>query len=108
MDDITRVYIYQEISWGDRLGFHLATDSFHGGFYAAEPLVMSRVDEDKAGIFRPPAMYLTRGACQAIFDQLYVIGLRPSRPFGDDEAVIKAQKEHIMDLRKMLSIDEQI
>lgn len=71
-----------------------------GGRRVALPVVMEQVSPDPPLNPTPATFSLSLDAAQKLIDQLYAIGLRPSK-MEDNSPVIGAMKEHIADLRRM-------
>lgn len=74
-----------------------------GAVRIGKPVEMATVGTDEASRYEraPETFALSLEACQKLVDQLYALGIRPSK-IQYDSPVVLAQQAHIDDLRRIV------
>lgn len=73
-----------------------------GGIIAiAQPLVMQAVDGRDLGATFPPTAMIDDSAAQGLMDELWRLGIRPTR-LKDQAGALEATQRHLEDMRRLV------
>lgn len=92
------MYFYaQREMFSNRIALHIA-ESTNSGTAVARPLVMTEISD---AMQTAPCVRLTTTEAQALMDELWNVGLRPSEGSGSAGAMAAIQK-HLEDMRTLV------
>lgn len=83
------------------IGIHFAAKDYMGKYWYANPCEFEQVDEESIGSHKEPVIYLAMGDAQALMDELWRAGVRPTEQLNS-MAAIEAVKYHLEDMRKLV------
>lgn len=63
-----------------------------------QPVILRQLTQEEEAFEHPPFLTIDEASAQDLFDELYTLGLRPSR---EEQVVDKHASAHIQDLRKI-------
>lgn len=83
--------------WNDGFALRIASKGERGELYGAMPVIMT---ERQPGAVINPALHLSCDEAQALMDELWAAGLRPTEGSGSAGS-LAATQQHLADMRKI-------
>lgn len=88
----------QRTIWSRDIEVRIGTRDDDGRVSVMQPAIMQSLTDDQAAQFVPPCMSIPIEAAQALMDELWHVGLRPSEGTGSAGS-LAATERHLADMK---------